>query len=103
MSLSEMQHTPGDWCVSKHGTPESHPQFGVYVEGAATDHVIVKGANAEADAHLISAAPAAVDLLERIYNCHRTGNNGAYMGEATLCPMFADMARSILAKSKGNA
>ena len=54
-----MTHTPEPWEVSKHGTPESHPQFGVYAEGRHNDHVIVRGENASADAHLIAAAPTA--------------------------------------------
>lgn len=37
-----------------------------------------------------------LELLADIYNAHRTGNNGAYMGEAVLCPWFADRAKEIL-------
>jgi hypothetical protein len=58
-----MNHTPGPWGVSKHGTPEAHPQFGVYAEGC-NDHVIVKGDAAAADARLIAAAPELLAACE---------------------------------------
>jgi hypothetical protein len=38
--------------------------------------------------------------LEHIVNAHDSGNNGAYMGEAVLCPMFAELARAAIAKAK---
>lgn len=59
------QHTRGPWEISKHGTPAYAPQYGVYAEGRQTDHVIVTGDHAEADARLIAAAP---DLLAACRN-----------------------------------
>ena len=58
------QHTPAPWGVSKHATPDYAPQYGIYAgDGSASDHVIVRGDNAQADAALIAAAP---DLLEAL-------------------------------------
>lgn len=64
-------HTPGPWDVSRHATPESHPQFGVYFSGRCAsprshDLAIVRGDNAEADARLISAAPELLEALENL-------------------------------------
>ena len=70
----------------------------------------------EANARLIAAAPAlaqqhdelaaelatALDILGRISRAHDSGNNGAYMGEANLCPTFADMAREFVQKHGGH-
>ena len=56
------KHTPGTWEMSKHGTPAYHPQFGVYA-ASASDHVIVTGKNAEADAEFIVRACNAHDEL----------------------------------------
>ena len=58
-------HTPGPWEVSKHGTPESHPQYGIYA-GSKNDHVIVKGDNATTDARLIAAAPELLEALKLV-------------------------------------
>ena len=33
--------TPGEWDICRHATPESHPQYGVYAEGAPKDLAIV--------------------------------------------------------------
>ena len=57
------KHTPGPWEVSKHGTPESHPQYGIYT-GSKNDHVIVKGDDALADTLLIAAAPELLEALQ---------------------------------------
>lgn len=59
-------HTPGPWEVSKHGTPDYAPQFGVYAVGASNEHAIVKGPYAAADAALIEAAPDMLGLLRDI-------------------------------------
>ena len=58
-------HTPVPWNISKHGTPEAFPQFGIY-SGEKNDHVIVKGDKAEADARLIAAAPDLLAALQRL-------------------------------------
>jgi hypothetical protein len=60
------EFTAGDWEVSKHGTPEAFPQFGVYAVGDPKDLAIVKGDRAKADAQLIAAAP---DLLKALQRC----------------------------------
>ena len=56
------KHTPPPWEVSKHGTPEWCPQFGIYA-GDQADHAIIKGENADADAHLMAAAPVMLTEL----------------------------------------
>lgn len=67
-----MAHTPAPWSISKHATPKSHPQFGVYADESPNDHCIVKGDNAEADALLIAAAP---ELLEALNTIHAHPND----------------------------
>lgn len=54
-----------------------------------------------ANAKLIAAAPELLDALDRILRAHDSGNNGAVMGEASLCEMFATMARYAIAKATG--
>lgn len=46
--------------------------------------------------NLTPALISAVDILTSILNAHASGNNGAYMGEAILCPYFAKAAKSVL-------
>lgn len=58
-------HTPGPWEVSKHGTPDYAPQFGIYAEGRQNDLATVKGDSAEANARLIAAAP---ELLAELHS-----------------------------------
>lgn len=41
-------------------------------------------------------APELVDALLRIYRASASGNNGAVMGEARLCPAFETLARDVL-------
>jgi hypothetical protein len=50
---------------------------------------------------LCNAADELLAALEKIYNAHASGNNGAYMGEAHLCGYFAAMCKHIIAKAKG--
>jgi hypothetical protein len=50
------QHTPGHWSVTKHGTPEYAPQFGIYAEGQPHDLAIVTGDNSKANADFIVEA-----------------------------------------------
>ena len=68
--MSTPSHTPGPWEISQHGTPDYAPQYGIYV-GDKTDHVIVKGENAMADARLIASAP---ELLEAARNLIQATN-----------------------------
>jgi len=46
--------------------------------------------------NLTPALISAAEILTKILNAHESGNNGAYMGEATLCPYFAKAAKSVL-------
>jgi hypothetical protein len=54
-----------------------------------------------AHVRLAASAPELLRILERILYAHDTNNNGAAMGEAVLCRMFAEIARAALAKAKG--
>jgi hypothetical protein len=54
-------------------------------------------------APLIASAPDLLAILRRILAAHDSKNNGAVMGEAVLCPMFADIARAAIAKATGGA
>lgn len=53
------------------------------------------------NARLIAAAPDLLAILERILGAHDTKNNGAYMGEAVLCHHYAETARAVIAKARG--
>ena len=108
------QHTPGPWRAETNRSPLTitreldhlpaaqggHRQFRdiaeVYVEdkgdGAPEDY---------ANARLIASAPDLLAILRRILAAHDSKNNGAVMGEAVLCPMFADIARAAIAKATG--
>lgn len=55
----------------------------------------------EADARLLAAAPDLLQSLQRILAAHDSRNNGAVIGEAVLCKMFAELARAAIAKAKG--
>ena len=57
---------------------------------------------AEGNARLITAAPELLAALEKILYAHDTGNCGASMGEASLCPAYAEMARAAINKAKGS-
>lgn len=51
---------------------------------------------AVADPKATEALAYLVTLSDRICRAHETGNNGAIMGEATLCPSFATALRATL-------
>jgi hypothetical protein len=55
---------------------------------------------AEAPLAKVAMHDELVATLAAIYNADRTGNNGAYAGEATLCPAFSNRAKAILVKAK---
>jgi hypothetical protein len=67
------------------------------------DGMAVPIEEAEANARLIAAAPELLIALDRILRAHESGNNGAVMGEVTLCEFFVDTARAAIAKAKGEA
>ena len=57
--------TQGKWEVSKHGTPDYAPQYGIR-NSKGNDFCIVKGVSAEEDAHLIATAPKLLAVCERL-------------------------------------
>lgn len=68
--MNTQAHTSGPWGVSRHATPESFPQFGVYAEsvnGRDLAHVVSHGtatsAETESNARLIAAAPEMLEAL----------------------------------------
>jgi hypothetical protein len=63
----------------------------------AQDNAIVASQRERID----NVREASEDLLyvtKRILAAHDSGNNGAVMGEARLCPYFADALRAALAR-----
>ena len=65
------EHTRGPWLISRHGTPEYAPQFGIYSASCPHDFVIVKSSTA--DAELITRAPELMaenrQLREALEDC----------------------------------
>lgn len=57
----------------------------------------------DANARLIARAPELLQVLKRILAAHDSGNNGACMGEAVLCKMYADMARDVITRAEGTS
>lgn len=95
--MTQSAHTPGPWQIE-----------------VLTDSNIVKYMmkdtqggedfdEAAANASLMNAAPDLLAVLKRIMNAHNSGNNGAYMGEATVCPAFASQANAAIARAEGGA
>jgi hypothetical protein len=93
------QHTPGPWetSVLSNGKEWQVCQHG----GGDMIADLSQADNQKANAALIAAAPELLHALSRILAAHDSGNNGAVMGEASLCPMFATMARHVITKAKG--
>lgn len=71
----EVAREPAEWQISKHGTPESHPQYGIH-DGGQNDFCIVKGDDAKARAELICRAVNShadlVAALEAVHSTYRT-------------------------------
>ena len=98
--------TAGEWIVSKHGTPDYAPQYGIHNGG--NDFVIVKGDNAKAYAARIVAAvnacakiadperavPALVEALRKLV--HDIDARDQRLGTLTL-GTAVDEARAALA------
>lgn len=91
--LESEEPTPGPWEVSKHGTPEAFPQFGVYAVGDPNDLAIVKGDRAKADAQLIAAAP---DLLRACQGAQAVLLDYVHGDRPEMCAM-AESLESVLA------
>jgi hypothetical protein len=103
------KHTPGPWYINA-GTANGKSDFQIYSDEHNRTPVCQVIQNdrhsvedVEANAHLIAAAPRLLQCLESILNASKSGNNGAYMGEAKLCRYFEGMAEIIISKAKGQA
>ena len=57
------EYTKGEWKISKHGTPEYAPQYGIH-NGGMRDFCITKGKNAEANAERICHCVNNYDSLQ---------------------------------------
>lgn len=79
--------------------------FAAYTKAVCQNPKSTIHANIEAAVEsipLYNAAPDLLEVLQRILRAHDSKNNGAYMGEAVLCHMFAEQARAAIAKATGN-
>ena len=85
-------HTKGPWNISKHGTPDHTPQYGIYTDN--NDFCIVKGQDAEANARLIAAAPDLLEALEAVYPFAEIYTRGTTDGQPIL-----DMAQKAIRKA----
>jgi hypothetical protein len=81
-----MSHTPGPLQVSKHGTPEYSPQYGVYAEGNRNDHAVFTGENAKADATLYAASPELLEALKALCECAELNQDDMEPDTLTLLP-----------------
>lgn len=93
------EYTKGPWLVNKDNV--TSPMGIICTVRNKNTGVLYRDDAADANAKLIAAAPELLDCLERILNASESDNNGAYMGEAVLCKYFTTMAKSIIAKAKG--
>lgn len=59
-------NTPTPWNITRHATPEYSKQYGIYSGDNSSNHIIINGENAFADATLIAAAPEMLSALQRI-------------------------------------
>lgn len=99
--MKAFNFTPGPWGYTQGPSYLCNGMIGVgptlhNVALVETRHGINQGMS---NARLIAAAPELLNILSRIVRANDSGNNGAVMGEAVLCPMFADMARAAIAKA----
>lgn len=95
--MNNATHTPGPWEISKHGTPDYAPQFGIYAEGSQNDHCLVRYDNAQANARLIAAAP---DLLAA---CEAALDDFYHELDSQLRRPTEEMLVAAIAKAKGDA
>jgi hypothetical protein len=86
------KHTTGPWNAADTG---NHQGMIIAEQDGATVAVTYDAK----DARLIAAAPELLETLQRILYAHDSAGNGAAMGEATLCPAYANMARQVIAKA----
>jgi len=118
-------HTPGPWEIKWIGGGKQSPIIPTNAPGSElfepiaivphddyTEHGLPE---IRANAALIAAAPETAaerdklreinaELLKALANilyAHDTGNNGAAMGEASLCFQYAEAARAAIAKARG--
>ena len=98
------KHTPGPWIVAKRNPLKvMNPSSVMFVAdcdanggGPARDEMC------RANAKLIAAAPELLSILARILYAHDSRGNGAAMGEASLCPAYAEQARATILKATGD-
>ena len=92
------RHTPGPWNITKHGTPDYAPQFGIYTDGP--DFVIVRGGKAHADAALIAAAPELLAILREIVGQDQPNRWGYDAAGVALSDNWRRRAREAIVKAE---
>lgn len=99
--------TPGPWAVSRLATPEHSPEFAIYseLESPGRDLARVVGNNAEANAHLIAAAPkvlkelrAGIEAAQAVIDCWSRGD---LAGAVNCLDGWIDDARELAGKFSG--
>jgi hypothetical protein len=88
------QHTPGPWSIDPEGS------IAATIEGGNGEPICdVYGANKEADAHLIAAAPAMLESLQVMVNAISQINNSI---EYVTPEVFSalEFARAVIIKTK---
>jgi len=88
-------HTPGPWNISKLATPDYDPQFAIYPTEHLYHLAIVMNDNAEANTHLIAAAPDLLAALQLI------ANSEEFNGDLFVCDFttLQGVARAALLKA----
>ena len=87
------KYTPIPWAITKHGTPDYAPQYGIYAENDPLGHdfVTVYGNNALANARLLVTTPKMLEVLQSVLSQH----------DATDClgPTVAADVRAVLSEA----
>ncbi len=97
-NMTGLQCTSGTWEISKHGTPDYAPQYGVY-SGDSTI-ATVTGDNARADAALIAAAPDLLKALKSLMTDHITFKGESFDDFATRYEIAMNLARDAINKTR---
>jgi hypothetical protein len=95
----QKDHTPGPWYAFDGHNTNSQLGWGVWpAEGAGYSRIcsMVDGSKAEANAHLVAAAPDLLAALCGLVGCHDSGY------EICRCAV-CDAARAAIARAEGKA
>ena len=95
--MNNAKHTPGPWRV----IPVARSTYDIAVITEGRLELVAESICIAANASLIAAAPDLLASLEQIL--YASDYPGASMGEAVLCRQYAEQARAVIAKAKGDA